>query len=246
MPTGDKVSVDPRGRLSTSNPQDGSSSTYGACERERVMLSYVDHQISLRELAQRANRANVSFYPVDARGLTVFDQDLSTPIDRLGSPGADMARLRDKQENLRTLALQTDGVAVLDTNATGPALRAHLHGPRLVLPAAYYSTNPKLDGRFRRIGVRVKREGVDVRARPGYLAPTEAEARAAGVTPARTRAEGRVAHPHAVGRAARGDAARSTRLRRRGATCPFASRRPAGAGLLRAVVELDAATLEAA
>jgi hypothetical protein len=36
----------------------------------------------------------------------------------------------------------------------------------------------KLDGRFRRIRVEVKRPDVDVRSRPGYLAPTEAEARA--------------------------------------------------------------------
>ena len=39
----------------------------------------------------------------------------------------------------------------------------------------YYSSNAKADGRFRSIKVRVKRPKVHIRARRGYLAPTEAE-----------------------------------------------------------------------
>ena len=41
---------------------------------------------------------------------------------------------------------------------------------------SYYSTG-KLDGKFHAINVRVNRPGVDVRARRGYLAATEADVR---------------------------------------------------------------------
>lgn len=42
----------------------------------------------------------------------------------------------------------------------------------------YYSTNSKLDGKFRALNVRVKQPGIDVRARRGYRAATEAEVNA--------------------------------------------------------------------
>ena len=50
----------------------------------------------------------------------------------------------------------------------------------------YYSTNTKLDGQYRRIKVRVRRPGVEVRARRGYRAATAEEvnaARAAAAAP---------------------------------------------------------------
>src|SRR4029078_3966070 len=43
----------------------------------------------------------------------------------------------------------------------------------------YYSTNSKLDGKFRNIKVRSKRPGVEVRSRRGYNAATAAEAASA-------------------------------------------------------------------
>ena len=51
----------------------------------------------------------------------------------------------------------------------------------------YYSTNAKLDGGYRSLKVRVKRPGVDVRARRGYRAASAEEvarARAAAAAPA--------------------------------------------------------------
>jgi hypothetical protein len=48
----------------------------------------------------------------------------------------------------------------------------------------YYSTNTKLDGKFRKLTVRVKRPNVDVRARHGYRAATREEIEAGTMTAA--------------------------------------------------------------
>ena len=210
--------------------QSGGSQSFEACERERIMLAYIDHEVQFRELLQRANRANVSFYPIDARGLIVFDQPtrFDLPLD------VDNAWLRDRHDDLRMMADQTDGRAVLDTNNVAGAMQKMFVDVGSYYLASYYSSNPKLDGRFRRIRVEVKRENVEVRARPGYLAPTEAEARSAGMTPERP-AGTRAAPPPTVTRAL--DAIAPAR-----GNLPVRIQAAGGRGLVRAVIELDAAT----
>ena len=157
----------------------GMTTSYQACERQRAMLANVDHLVDFRTLLQRANRANVSFYPIDARGLIVFDQPTRFDLP----PTVDAAFLRKRHEDLRMMALQTDGLAVLDsTNDIAGAMQRIFADVGSYYLLGYYSSNTRLDGKFRRIRVEVNRPDVDVRARPGYLAPTEAEARAAGGT----------------------------------------------------------------
>jgi VWFA-related protein len=166
---------------------------FASCERERSMLAFVDHTVEIRQLAQRANRANVSFYAVDPRGLTVFDDSIG-PM-RPAIPPQDRERMAFRQGGLRELAGNTDGAVVLNTNDVKGGVSRMMADLGTYYLMQYYSTNPKLDGRFRSITVRVKRPGVQVRARPGYLAPTAAEARGAaasaalpgGVTPIRRR-----------------------------------------------------------
>ncbi len=135
-------------------------------------------------LTQRANRANVSFYPVDPRGLVAFDEPIG-PL-RPASPSADAMRMTQRQDALRTLAEETDGTVVLNTNIDKalPRLLADVGSYYLL---GYVSTNQKLDGRYRTLTVQVTRPGVQVRARPGYLAPTLADV-AVPPTPATTRA----------------------------------------------------------
>jgi VWFA-related protein len=172
------IGTDPAGRLRT-DPSRGSSSL-GSCERERALLAHTDQASQFEFLLQRANRANVSFYPVDMRGLVVFDEPLGPR--RPAPPMVDAARLRARQETLRTLALNTDGYAILNTNNIDQALERVVQDTGAYYLLGYYSTNTRLDGRFRRLRVRVKRAGVDVRSRPGYQAPTEAELASTRVT----------------------------------------------------------------
>jgi VWFA-related protein len=233
VPTGDPVGTDPRTgglrRAGDPDPQTGLQ-TLEACDRQRTMLAYSDHETEFRELLQRANRANVSFYPIDARGLIVFD----TPINWGVPPSVDAAWLRKRHDDLRMMADQTDGHAVLDVQNVSQAMQKIFADVGSYYLLSYYSTNPRLDGRFRRIHVEVKRPDVEVRARPGYLAPTEAEARAAGGGSTTTRA-GANTPPPTVMRAL--DAIAPAR-----GNLPVRVQAAGGAGTIRAIVELDVAT----
>ncbi|MBY0495315.1 MAG: VWA domain-containing protein [Cyanobacteria bacterium] len=167
-----------RGRITTENDKTSVAYDRGfaSCERERSLLAFLDHTIELRQLAQRANRANVTFYAVDPRGLAAFDDSIG-PM-RPATPEQDRTRMASRQGGLRELANNTDGAVVLNTNDVKGGVARMLADLGASYVMQYYSTNPKLDGRFRSIAVRVTRPGVEVRARQGYLAPTEGEMRA--------------------------------------------------------------------
>src|ERR671935_840441 len=150
----------------------------------------MDDEQHFRMLLDEANAANVSFYPIDPRGLVVFDEPIVKPTT--GAPPAgsttltpltvDAARLRARLTSLRTLAEATDGLAIVDSNDLSKGLRRVVDDLSSYYLLGYYSSG-KLDGKFHAITVRIKRPGVQVRARRGYLAATAAEA-AASRTPA--------------------------------------------------------------
>ena len=190
------IGVNPRdGRLTTSDIRNPQAAGQNDCERDRLALSLLDDFARFRDLLDGANRANASFYPIDPRGLAVFDEPI-VPAAGVGvgsaanptlSPTADRGRLEARNNSLRTLAEATDGVAVVQTNDLARGLKRIVDDLSSYYLLGYYSTG-KLDGKFHSIAVRVKRQGVEVRARRGYLAPTPAEAAAltsaaAGIAP---------------------------------------------------------------
>ena len=185
VPTGPPVGVGSNGQLTTNDDRRfGGTLPKGACDADRMMLAAMDNRRYFRDILEDANRANASFYPVDPRGLPSFDN----PIGPEPPPPVyvDQAMLRQRLEVLRTLAENTDGLAVLDNNDLDKGMRRISDDLSSYYLLGYYSTNAKLDGRYRTLRVRVKQPGVDVRARRGYRAATKEEvttARAAADAP---------------------------------------------------------------
>jgi VWFA-related protein len=236
------LGVDPRtGKLGPVEPA-GRQLATDRCEHDRLALSKIDNQQRFTSILNEANRANTSFYPVDPRGLTAFDENI-VPAAGVGmgqkvdpNPTIDIqedaARLRARNDSLRTMAEVTDGIAVVQTNQIDAALRRIADD----LSSYYligYSSSEKLDGRFHRITVRIKRPGVNVRARRGYLA-ANAEALAAAAPAVVPPAE--VAERRAITDAlnALGAYTRERAVRLHGA----AARTPAGATSIWATVEV--------
>ena len=163
----------PRPQPADRGTSTGSTNDRVECEGDRTALAAMDHTQRLREISDEANRGNVTFYPIYARGLAVFDAPIGP--DKPPPVIEDTANLRAKQDSLRFLADNTDGTAVVNTNNIDAALQRIVSDLSSYYLFGYYSTNTKLDGRFRNITVRVKRDGVKVRARRGYRGRTADE-----------------------------------------------------------------------
>ena len=150
-------------------------------------------QARLDTLVSAANRANVSVYTIDAAGLRAESTLTETrreveaagqerlrqnalgrdstngPLMRVVERTEDLLRL-DPHGGLARLADDTGGFLIRDTNDLSSAFRRIDEDNRFHYLLTYSPSNAEFDGKFRTIQVRVKRPGVQVFARKGYLA----------------------------------------------------------------------------
>jgi len=145
-------------------------------------------------LISMANRANVSFYTVDPKGLVTWSQGsngrewLSGAAGEIrsqqmnggvGAVSTGQARAAETAEGalranpllwLRDLAQQTGGTAIAETNDYRAPLRVAMDEVRSYYEAAYAPHITVYDGKFRRISVRIDRPDIVVHTRSGYFA----------------------------------------------------------------------------
>lgn len=131
----------------------------------------------MRATIDTATRAGVSFYGVDARGVgSGLDQVIDIPglpndtsVDF--GPGPLFDEVRRAQDFLRTMSAETGGFAIVNQTDLNGAFARIIQENSSYYLLGYHPTNDRRDGKFRRVEVRVKRPGLEVRWREGYTAP---------------------------------------------------------------------------
>jgi VWFA-related protein len=147
-----------------------------------LRLNGLDNQAQLRATLNAAIRNNVSFWPIDARGLTA-----SSPLGdatrgsqggmSMYTGGAAMGMLTNfqrSQDTLYALAADTGGKALLDYNDLTQGIVNAEKAYQSYYILGYYTTNKTLDGKFRRVQVALKEyPGAKLDYRQGYFGGKE-------------------------------------------------------------------------
>ena len=140
----------------------------------------VDNQSQIRATVNAAVRANVSFYPIDARGLVAIppagDATVASPKGTGVFTGSTQTSARtsfhDTQDTIYTLAADTGGKALLDSNDLTLGIKAVQTDISSYYVLGYYSANPAQDGKYRHVTVKVASlpESAKIDYRKGYYA----------------------------------------------------------------------------
>jgi hypothetical protein len=139
----------------------------GALREGRKTLLYLSQEFGLgpdthawaRDVMRAANAANVAIYSINPRGLEVRRSNFRTGL-------------------LATIAHGTGGESFV-TNSPAVAFRRAVTQSSASYLLGYEPSPLRHDGEFHEIDVKVKRSGLQVRARSGYHAPDAAQIEAA-------------------------------------------------------------------
>jgi VWFA-related protein len=146
---------------------------------ERAKFSaQLDLGRELQDVWDTCNRHNTSIYAVDPRGLAAGEFDITANISMVTS----QQYLSASIDTLRELAANTDGRAIVNRNDLAGAMKQIVRDASAYYLVGYTTSAPT-DGKFHEIKVRVKRPGVQVRARRGFWAYTNEDVKRATAAP---------------------------------------------------------------
>lgn len=134
-----------------------------------------EFEIPTQRALRAINSANVALYPVDARGMfgnprgELWRGIPGRPGPFSGSDGMYRGMMMSL-DTMGTLADATGGRAFYNTNDISGAIRKAIDDTKITYTLGYYPDHGSWDGKWRKIKVEMKRDGVKIRYRNGYYA----------------------------------------------------------------------------
>jgi VWFA-related protein len=147
----------------SSGTGDGSDQQSDPFRKQGNQFHYADLVSDLSWLTRNANRANVTMYTIDPRGL-VGMPDLDEKVDMVEWQNY----VRTSQDSLRTIAELTGGYAAVNQNDFDKALKRIDAETSDYYVVGYYSNNPDPRKRNRAIEIKVTRPDLNVMHRKAY------------------------------------------------------------------------------
>ena len=146
----------------------------GRCDRMRD---------ALQRLTDLSNRAAVTIYTQDARGLTYVgmtaQDNISLTTQKLeDAVGNRIDELRDKQQGLSFLANETGGRATFNSNNLNLGLEKMLEDTKGFYLIGYQPDSETFDAktrRFNKLIVKIKEDNLNVRYRSGFFGVADAD-----------------------------------------------------------------------
>ena len=111
----------------------------------------------LRALAREMSNANISVYPMDAKGLATRS----------------VVNLQGERNFMDLLASETGGRAFYDTNTLDQDLREVVDESGVAYLLGYYPGDDAWDGKYHHVEVKLRRAGLSILCRKGYFANDE-------------------------------------------------------------------------
>ncbi len=133
----------------------------------------------MQELIRATTKADAVIYTIDPRGLQGLSDgsiELTSVDPAENQPDLSERGLQNEsrlaRESLQNLAAETGGFAIVNTNGLANNYDRIVQENSAYYMLAYFPPNPRRDGKFHNINVRMKRPGLTVRARRGYANPS--------------------------------------------------------------------------
>jgi VWFA-related protein len=155
-----------RSQRQMTSEEGSSNSVDPITQQQKQSEQFADADLAreLGELTRQANRANVTMYTIDPRGLVGMGD-----IDQQVDPQQWNEFVRKSQDSLRVIAEETGGIAVVNQNDFSKALKRIDAETSDYYVLGYVSKNPDPTKRRRQIEVKVTRKGAAVWFRKEYV-----------------------------------------------------------------------------